>query len=39
MISYPAGWPKAYADGQLKLDWGNDGADYQTHNHEASPAV
>ncbi|MFF8847632.1 hypothetical protein ACF08N_33820 [Streptomyces sp. NPDC015127] len=38
-ISYPVGSAKAYADGQLRLDWRNDGAGYQTHNFTASPLV
>ncbi|GGT55035.1 hypothetical protein GCM10010271_68560 [Streptomyces kurssanovii] len=38
-ISYRVGSTKAYVDGQLKLDWRNDGRGYQTHNYSASPRV
>lgn len=39
VISYPVGSTRAYVDGQLKLDWNNDGRSYQTHGYSASPAV
>ena len=38
-ISYRVGSAKAYVDGQLKLDWRNDGKSHQTHNFAASPRV
>jgi hypothetical protein len=38
-ISYKVGTARAYVDGQLKLDWRNDGRGYQTHNYAGSPRV
>lgn len=38
-ISYPVGGTRALADGELRLDWANDGKGYQTHGYSASPTV
>jgi hypothetical protein len=39
VISYRVGSTKAYVDGQLKLDWRNDGRGAQSHAYSASPRV
>ncbi|MCZ0984265.1 MULTISPECIES: hypothetical protein [Streptomyces] len=38
-ISYPVGSAKAYVDGQLKLEWRNDGKGYLNYDYSASPTV
>ncbi|NEB01963.1 hypothetical protein [Streptomyces sp. SID13726] len=39
VLSYKAGSGKHLADGELHLDWNNDGRSYRTHLFSASPAV
>ncbi|MFD5128979.1 hypothetical protein [Streptomyces olindensis] len=39
VLSYTIGSSRALADGELHLDWNNDGRGYWTHQFSASPAV
>jgi hypothetical protein len=38
-LSYKIGSSKGLGDGELHLDWNNDGKGYQTHKFSASPVV